>query len=233
MNYHSKRFSTLMLIFVSLLFFAGSYTVSAQSTESQNNSWLNLDTVKAGKFDTGKMWTFDYPPIDYFEKAYNFKPSEDWLENVRMSALRFANYCTASFVSADGLVMTNHHCGRRSISQVTKPGEDLMDSGFVAQTIDNERPVPGLYVDQLVLIKDVTDEIQDAADEATTPEAKADSTRSAIKKLEESESKETGLRCSVVTLFNGGIFSLWIQKIYRCPFSFCTGRTGSIFWRRS
>jgi len=214
MNYHSKRFSTLMLIFVSLLFFARSYTVSAQSKENQNNSWLNLDTVKAGKFDTGKMWTFDYPPVDYFEKAYNFKPSEDWLENVRMSALRFANYCTASFVSADGLVMTNHHCGRQSISQVTKPGEDLMDSGFVAQTLDDERPVPGLYVDQLVLIKDVTDEIQEAADKGTTPEAKADSTRSAIKELEESQSKETGLRCSVVTLFNGGKYSLYGYKRY-------------------
>ena len=214
MNYYSKRFSTTLLFFVSFLFFAGSYKVSAQNNANQNYSWLNLDTVKAGKFDNGKMWTFDYPPVDYFEKAYNFKPSEDWLENVRMSALRFANYCTASFVSADGLVMTNHHCGRESITQVTKPGEDLMDSGFVAKTLSDERPVLGLYVDQLVKIKDVTDEIQAASEKATTPEAKADSTKSAIINLEESESKETGLVCSVVTLFNGGKYSLYEYKRY-------------------
>jgi hypothetical protein len=214
MKYYTKRISTMFLMFVALLFLAGSYTVSAQNKSNENYSWLNLDTVKAGKFDTGKMWTFDYPPINYFEKEYNFKPSEEWLENVRMSALRFANYCTASFVSADGLVMTNHHCGRQSISEVTKPGEDLMDSGFVAKTLADERPVPGLYVEQLVLIKDVTNEIQAAADKGTTPAAKADSTKSAIREMEESQSKATGLRCSVVTLFNGGKYSLYGYKRY-------------------
>ncbi len=215
MNCYPKRLSTAFLLFVSLLFFAGSYNAPAQNKSANGNySWLNLDTVKAGKFDNGKMWTFDYPPVDYFEKEYNFKPSEDWLANVRMSALRFANYCSASFVSADGLVMTNHHCGRQSITQVSKEGENLMDNGFVAQTLADERPVPGLYVDQLVLIKDVTDEIQEAADKGATPEAKADSTKSAINQLEESQSKETGLRCSVVTLYNGGKYSLYGYKRY-------------------
>ena len=79
MKNYPRRLSTTLLMFVTLLFFAGSYTVSAQNKSNENYSWLNLDTVKAGKFDTGKMWTFDYPPIDYFEKEYNFKPSEEWL----------------------------------------------------------------------------------------------------------------------------------------------------------
>ncbi len=215
MKNNTKLLSLKLLLIVSLFFTAGNILISAQNKSAgENYSWLNLDTVKAGKFDTGKMWTFDYPPVNYFEKQYGFKPSEEWLENVRMSALRFATYCSASFVSADGLVMTNHHCGRRSITQVTKPGEDLMDNGFVAQTLADERPVPGLFVDQLVLIKDVTEEIQDAANSAATPEAKADSTSKAIKKIEAEQSKETGLICQVVTLFNGGKYSLYGYKRY-------------------
>jgi hypothetical protein len=109
----AKR-AALSVILVSFFY---SFQVSAQSSD-----WMNLDTVKAGRFDNGKMWTFEYPPMDYFSEAYDFKPDEAWFEQVRMSALRFANYCSASFVSADGLVMTNHHCARQSITQVTQEG---------------------------------------------------------------------------------------------------------------
>jgi len=216
MKTHLRKLSFLVVTVAAFLFIAGGCT----SVKAQNNSkdgsysWLNLDTVKAGKFDTGKMWTFDYPPVDYFESEYGFKPSEDWLNSVRMSALRFANYCSASFVSADGLILTNHHCGRRSITQVSKPGEDLMDNGFVAATLADERPVPGLYVDQLVLIKDITDEIQTAADKGTTPEEKSENTKKAIKELEKSQDEATGLHCQVVTLFNGGKYSLYGYKRY-------------------
>src|SRR5665647_2919321 len=116
---------------------------------SQNNYGVNLDTVKVQKFDNGKMWTFDFPPLDYFQLAYGFRPTQAWLDNVRMSALRFADYCSASFVSEDGLVMTNHHCGRESVAQVQKSGEDLPKDGFSAMKIEDERPVPGLFVEQL------------------------------------------------------------------------------------
>ncbi|MHB9011488.1 MAG: S46 family peptidase [Ignavibacteriaceae bacterium] len=184
--------------------------VSAQG----NESWLNLDTVKAGKFDTGKMWTFDYPPKAYFEKEYNFDPSDKWLDNVRMSALRFANYCSASFVSADGLVMTNHHCGRESVAEVTKKGEDLFDNGFYAKTLADERPVPGLYVDQLVMIKDITSDIQSAIDSGKTPEEKVANEKRAISEIEKKEGDATKLRIQVVKLFNGGKYSLYGYKRY-------------------
>ena len=58
-----------------------------------NEYWFNLDTIKAGRFDTGKMWTFEYPPTDYFEEEYGFKPDEEWFDDVRMAALKFATYC--------------------------------------------------------------------------------------------------------------------------------------------
>ncbi len=208
----------IIAVLFSLVFIAGcSSTSQMNKSVKENNSkysWLNLDTVKAGKFDTGKMWTFDYPPVKYFEKEYNFKPTEEWLNNVRMSALRFANYCSASFVSADGLVMTNHHCGRESVAEVTKPGEDLFDNGFYAPTLADERPVPGLYVDQLVLIKDVTTEIQSAIDKGVTPEEKLINKQKAVDDIEKSEGEKTGLRIQIVTLYNGGKYSEYGYKRY-------------------
>jgi hypothetical protein len=175
---------------------------------------MNLDTVKAGKFDNGKMWTFEYPPMDYFSEAYNFEPDEAWFEHVRMSALRFANYCSASFVSADGLVMTNHHCARQSITQITQEGEDLNTTGFIAQTLQDERPVPGLYVDQLVLFKDVTDEVIDEINKAKTDEERAKFEDEIISKIEEREATATGLEVAITKLYNGGKYSLYGYKRY-------------------
>lgn len=188
--------------------------IVALPVNAQSKDWMNLDTVKAGKFDTGKMWTFEYPPMEYFSSTYNFQPDEAWFEHVRMSALRFANYCSASFVSEDGLVMTNHHCARQSITQVAKDGEDLHESGFIANTLQDERSIPGLYVDQLVLIKDVTDEVIDAIDKATTDEERAKFEDDIIKQIEERESKATGLEVAITPLYNGGKFSLYGYKRY-------------------
>jgi len=197
---------TLIVILVS--FFISSQ-VSAQSSD-----WMNLDTVKAGKFDSGKMWTFEYPPMDYFSEAYNFQPDEAWFEHVKMSALRFANYCSASFVSADGLVMTNHHCARQSITQITQEGEDLNATGYIAQTLQDERLVPGLYVDQLVLFKDVTDEVIDAINEGNTDEERVQIEEDVISQIEEREATATGLEVAITPLYNGGKYSLYGYKRY-------------------
>ncbi len=198
-----------LVLNILLLSLAFSFRVSAQSVD-----WMNLDTIKAGTFDNGKMWTFEYPPMDYFSQAYNFQPDEKWFEHIRMSALRFANYCSASFVSEDGLVMTNHHCARQSITQVTKEGEDLHETGFIAQTLQDERPVPGLYVDQLVLFKDVTDEVIDAINEAKTDEERVQFEENIISKIEERETTATGLEVAITPLYNGGKYSLYGYKRY-------------------
>jgi hypothetical protein len=131
-----------------------------------------------------------------------------------MSALRFANYCSASFVSEDGLVMTNHHCARQSITQITQDGEDLNSNGFIAQTLQDERPVPGLYVDQLVLFKDVTDEVIDEINKGTTDEERAKFENEIISKIEEREAEATGLEVAITALYNGGKYSLYGYKRY-------------------
>jgi len=117
-----------------------------------------FDTVTAQRFDRGKMWTFENAPVDYFEEEYGFRPDETWFRKARLGALRIPG-CSASFVSPHGLVMTNHHCGRESVSQVSQESEALLDNGFYAESLEEERKVPDFYVEQLVEIEDVTEKV--------------------------------------------------------------------------
>ncbi len=204
------------IILLSTLFFAaGACSVSVNTVkESTNPAWVNYDTVKAGKFDTGKMWTFDYPPVDYFDSTYNFRPSEEWFDSVRMAALKFASWCSASFVSADGLVMTNHHCVDFITKSIQKEGENIKRDGFYAPTLKDERKIPGVFVDQLVLIKDVSDEVISAGEKGKTPEEKRELREKKIEELQKSYSEDTGLICKVVPLYSGGRYSLYGYKRY-------------------
>lgn len=209
-----RRNAIIQFVIGSIIITIVGCSSGTQMMHAPTASGVLLDTVKAGRFDTGKMWTFDHPPVDYFQESYGFKPTQQWLDNVRMSALRFANYCSASFVSADGLVMTNHHCARNSVEQVSKENENLLTNGFIAQTMAEERKVPGLYVDQLVKIEDVTKRIQSAIEGGKTDEEKSTNKRKAISEVEKEYAKQTGLRCNVVTLFNGGQYSIYCYKRY-------------------
>ena len=177
------------------------------------NAQIQLDTVKSQKFDTGKMWSFDYPPTDYLDATYNFKPDQNWFDDVRLSALRLRG-CTSSFVSEDGLMMTNHHCVRGYLPRIQKEGEDLVKNGFYAKTLDEERKMPGYIADQLVFIKDVTDEVQKAAETGANADEKAANKEAKIKELTDNLHNEKGLIAQVVSLFNGAKYSLYGYKRY-------------------
>lgn len=194
--------------FAALLFSCTS--LSAQSP-------FNPDTVKAGTFDNGKMWTFDFPPTEYFEKTYQFKPTQEWFDGVRMSALRFASWCSASFVSADGLVMTNHHCSRDVALKVQKAGENFNDQGFYATTLEEERRVPDLYVDQLIMIEDITARVQKAFNMGKTDEEKVQLRTAefdAISKEYKEKDAWKGLTLQPITLYQGARYSLYGFKRY-------------------
>ncbi len=175
---------------------------------------IDIDTVKYSLNDFGKMWTFDSVPVERFEKQYNFKPSVEWLNNVQKSALQFGGGCSAAFVSADGLIMTNHHCGRGQLSSLQDEGENWLRDGFYAQTLDEERFVPNLFVDQLINIEDVTDEIKSEMQKGNTDEEIIALRDSAKAKLIRDREKESNLVCKVVTLYNGGKFTLYFYKRY-------------------
>jgi hypothetical protein len=160
--------------------------------------------------ETGKMWTFDAPPVEYWAKRYGFSPDQTWLSHVRLSAVRFGGICSASFVSPDGLVMTNHHCGRACIEAVTRPGEDLLGNGFYAAKREDERPCPGLVLDQLREISDVTGRVSSAAPASAGPKAAAKQRAKAIGALEqECGQTEPDAFCQVVTMYHGGQYKLY------------------------
>jgi hypothetical protein len=130
------------------------------------------DSTRAGRFDLGRMWTFENPPTEYFTRTYGFPADSAWFSRARLAALRIPG-CSAALVSPHGLIVTNHHCVRDRIPPVARPGETLLDSGFVARDLADERRVPGLFADQLLAALDVSDEINASVDRARGDSAQA------------------------------------------------------------
>jgi len=159
--------------------------------------------------ETGKMWQFDVPPLEYWNTRYGFQPASGWLDHARLSALRYAGNCSASFVSGQGLVMTNHHCARECIESVNQTGEDLLANGFVAPTMADERRCKTVFLDQLQEITDVTARVQGAVGGAK-PEAAAALRAGAIATIEkECSAALADAFCQVVTLYRGGQYKLY------------------------
>jgi hypothetical protein len=174
-----------------------------------------LDTVRAGRFDQGKMWTFEHPPVEYFSETYDFNPDEEWFEHARLGTLRIPG-CSASFVSPSGLVLTNHHCGRDHATSVSREGESILDDGFYAENLDDERRVDGLWADQLVEIRDVTSEVDEAVAGAQTDAERAQARQEAMQQIEQRISGEMGADylAQVISLYDGGVFSAYIFRRY-------------------
>ena len=192
------RFKTLIApVFISAL------VVSAVPAFAQE--------FRAGRFDSGKMWTFEYAPAEYFSETYNFDANEAWFERARMAAVRIPG-CSASFVSPNGLLATNHHCVRGRVSQVSGPGEGLLDNGFYASSLEEERPIPGYYVDQLIAVEDVTDEVYGVV-ESIEPAARSEVFREIQDRLSRRHaSAGRNIRVQMIALYNGGRYSAYVFR---------------------
>ncbi len=171
--------------------------------------------IEVGRFDTGKMWTFDEPPLDYFEETYDFRPDSQWFAHARLGTLRLPN-CTASFVSPSGLILTNHHCARSSVTDVEQTGENLLDDGFYAASLTTERKVDDLYAEQVIEIRDVTDEVYDVGaatgDEAEIRSQRADQIERRLDR--EAKGRDSTLTVEVVALYDGGRYSAYTFRRY-------------------
>lgn len=200
-----------------LLLFAVHILVPAQAP-AQTGA-VNLDTVRAGRFDMGKMWTFENAPMAYFTETYGFGADEAWFRKARLAALRIPG-CSAAFVSPNGLVVTNHHCVRGSaVVRVTREGESLLDDGFYAPTLEEERPIPNYYVDQLIAAEDVSDEVFAATDRAGTDDQRQALRQEVIQAIQERlerqhQGGEGSVRVEVTALYNGGRYSAYTYRRY-------------------
>lgn len=168
-------------------------------------------TLPAGFVEEfGTMWTLEAPPLDYWKARYGFTPDQTWLDHVRLASVR-TPICSASFVSSRGLVMTNHHCARECISAVSPADTNFQRTGFVAATQAQERKCPGLYVDQLQSIEDVTAQVRGTAT-ARGAAGRVEQRKASIDTITAKCQAETGFTCQVVALYNGGIYSLYRYK---------------------
>src|ERR1035438_8917388 len=160
------------------------------------------------------MWTFDTPPLKQLAAKYNFHPSQAWLDHLRLASVRLNDGGSGSFVSPNGLVLTNHHVARGQLQKNSTAEHDYLRDGFYAATPDAEMKSPDLEINVLVGMEDVTVRVQGAAKDIPD-EAKALKARDAEIAAIEKESKDkTGLRSDVVSFYQGGEYWLYRYKAY-------------------
>jgi peptidase S46-like protein len=167
--------------------------------------------------ELGTMWTFENPPLEAWKSQHNFTATPEWLADVRLSSVRFGESCSASFVSPNGLVMTNHHCARECVEAVSNQGTDYVVNGFYAATRQDEKLCPGLFLDQLVEIENVTTSVQRAVSavaRGANARMVAEAQEAAIERLQEDCQQRSRLTCEVVTLYRGGQFQMYKYRRY-------------------
>jgi len=160
------------------------------------------------------MWTFDNPPIKQLKAKYGFTPTQEWLDHVRLSSVRFNDGGSGSFVSPHGLVLTNHHIALGQLQKNSTAAHDYVKDGFFAATADQEMKSPDLEVNVLMSMEDVTARVNDALKNAKTPEQEFAAREAVIARIERESETKTGLRSDVVTLYQGGEYWLYRYKKY-------------------
>ena len=159
------------------------------------------------------MWPFNHLPKAALEQRYGFQAKDEWVGHVRRSSIRLTSGCSGSFVSGNGLTLTNHHCAEECIARLSTPQHDYVQRGFYAKTPGEELVCPGLAIQQLGEISDVTARVQQAtrglAGEAFHQAFKAESAR-----IEKECAKTDDLTCEVVSLYHGGLYELYQYRRY-------------------
>lgn len=160
------------------------------------------------------MWLLNDLPTELLKERYDFVPSEEWARHVMLSSVRFSSGGSASFVSSNGLVLTNHHVAADTLQKLSTPQNNYYEHGFLARTLQEELKAPDLELNQLIAIEDVTDQINAAVTEDMDANEAYKARQAAMAKLEKESLDKTGLRSDVVTLFGGAKYHLYRYKKY-------------------
>jgi hypothetical protein len=160
------------------------------------------------------MWTFDNPPLKQWKDLYKFEPSAAWLEHVRLASVRLNDGGSGSFVSSDGLLMTNQHVAGGQLQKISTKDHDYTKEGFYARTRGEEVRSPDLEVNVLVSYEDVTRRVQGAVKAGGSNKDANDQRKAEMAGIEKESTEKTGLRSEVVTLYSGGEYWLYRFKKY-------------------
>ncbi|MGZ5439652.1 MAG: S46 family peptidase, partial [Candidatus Aminicenantales bacterium] len=159
------------------------------------------------------MWLFNKPPKDILQKKYGFTVTPEFMDHLRLASISFGG-ASGSFVSPEGLVLTNHHVGRGAVQNLSTKDRDLMKTGFYARTQAEELKVPGMELRVLIGIADVSDKVLGTEKPGMTPVEAADARQKVIAALENEAAGTAGMRGTVVTLYSGGMYHLYTYKLY-------------------
>ena len=160
------------------------------------------------------MWTFNNVPRAEIKKKYGFEVTDVWLKKVQLASVRFNSGGSGAFVSADGLVLTNHHIASDVLQKISTAENDYNKDGFHARTRQQEVKAPDLELNQLISIEDVTERVTSAVKPGASATDANAARRAAIANIEKESKERTGLRSDVVTLYQGGQYNLYRYKVY-------------------
>ena len=169
-------------------------------------------SVPAAFADEG-MWTFDNPPLKQWKERYNFEPSKEWLDKVRLASPK-VNGASAGFVSPNGLLATNHHVASAYIARLSTKERDLMKTGFYAKSQADELKIPDADVSVLESFENVTQRVNGGAKSGASDAEMAQMRSTVISGIETDCSKSTSLKCDVISLYSGGEYWLYRFKRY-------------------
>ena len=160
------------------------------------------------------MWLFTNPPKQQLKERYGFDVTDAWLEHVQKSSVRFNSGGSGSFVSEDGLVLSNHHVGADTLQKISSKEKDYLKLGFYARTLAEEIKAPDLELNVLMSIEDVTARVNAAVKSDASDEEAFKARRAVMAEIEKESQDKTGLRSDVVTLYQGGLYHLYRFKRY-------------------